>query len=125
MRIHVRRGLKGDDASLQTFDLPNAAEAGIGLKRWEDASVSIALQYIQRHLDPGLAYALSCRRGLCNVCAVRIAGDVVTACTTPVTDGMTIEPTRDTLILRDTVIELSLVRKARVTGAASPMLYAV
>jgi hypothetical protein len=38
---------------------------------------------------------------------------------------MTIEPTRDTLILRDTVVELSLVRKARVTGAQSPMLSVV
>jgi succinate dehydrogenase/fumarate reductase-like Fe-S protein len=103
---------------VETFELPDAAKAGLGIKSWEDASVSIALRYIQRHLDPTLAYVLSCRRGLCNVCAVRIEDEVVTACTTPVTDGMIVEPTRDRLLLRDTVVELSLVRKARI--GASP-----
>lgn len=118
MKIHIRRAPLASGIEAETFELPAAAEAGIGLKSWEDASVSIALQYIQRHFDPTLAYALSCRRGLCNVCAVRIEDEVVTACTTPVVDGMTIEPTRDKLLLRDTVVELSLVRKARI-GAGS------
>ncbi len=112
MRIHIRRETVASGIAAQTFELPDAS--AIGLKSWEDASVSIALQYIQRHFDPTMAYALSCRRGLCNVCAVRIGDDVVTACTTPVVDGMTIEPTRDKLLLRDTVVELSLVRRARI-----------
>jgi succinate dehydrogenase/fumarate reductase-like Fe-S protein len=114
MRIHIRRAPIADGGETQAFDLPEAAMAGLGIKSWEDASVSIALQYIQRHYDPTLAYALSCRRGLCNVCAVRIEDEVVTACTTPVVDGMIVEPTRDKLLLRDTVVELSLVRKARI-----------
>jgi succinate dehydrogenase/fumarate reductase-like Fe-S protein len=112
VKIHVRRAPVASGIAAETFDLPDAAQ--IGLKSWEEASVSIALQYIQRHFDPTMAYVLSCRRGLCNVCAVRIGDDVVTACTTPVVDGMTIEPTRDKLLLRDTVVELSLVRKARI-----------
>ena len=118
MRLHIRRTPVDAGGEVETFELPDAAKAGLGIKSWEDASVSIALQYIQRRLDPTLAYVLSCRRGLCNVCAVRIEDEVVTACTTPVTDGMTVEPTRDRLLLRDTVVELSLVRKARI-GASS------
>jgi succinate dehydrogenase/fumarate reductase-like Fe-S protein len=116
MKIHVRRTTLDAGGTTQTFLLPDPRAAGLGIDRWEEASVSIALQYIQRHVDPGLAYALSCRRGLCNICAVKIDDEIVTACTTPVADGMTIEPSRDKLLLRDTVVELSLVRKARILG---------
>jgi succinate dehydrogenase/fumarate reductase-like Fe-S protein len=112
MRIHIRRGTA--DGALVSYDLPPPGDAGISATNWEGASVSTALQYLQRAVDPKLAYVLSCRRGLCNVCAAKIDGKVQTACTTPVHDGMIIEPARDSLLLRDTVVELSLVRKARI-----------
>jgi succinate dehydrogenase/fumarate reductase-like Fe-S protein len=113
MRIHIRLG-RDANGEITTFDLPPPQEAGISAASWEGASVSTALQYLQRVLDPGLGYVLSCRRGLCNICAAKIDGKVQTACTTPLHDGILIEPARDTLILRDTVVELSLVRKARI-----------
>lgn len=117
MRMHLR--LKRDDGKdeITTFELPPPAEAGISAASWEGASVSTALQYLQRAVDPSLAYVLSCRRGLCNICAAKIDGKVVTACTTPMHDGILVEPARDTLLLRDTVVELSLVRKARIAPA--------
>jgi succinate dehydrogenase/fumarate reductase-like Fe-S protein len=119
MRIHIRLARNGANSQITSYDLPPAAEAGINAQSWEGASVSTALQYLQRAVDPRLAYVLSCRRGLCNVCAARIDGKVQTACTTPLHDGIVIEPARDSLLLRDTVVELSLVRKARI-GASTP-----
>jgi succinate dehydrogenase/fumarate reductase-like Fe-S protein len=116
MRIHIRLGRDGAKDAITAYDLPPPAEAGINAENWSGASVSTALQYLQRAVDPGLAYVLSCRRGLCNICAMKIDGKVQTACTTPLHDGILIEPARDTLLLRDTVVELSLVRKARITN---------
>jgi hypothetical protein len=112
--IHLNRT---PGAAPHTYTLPDPLEAGIGARDWSDVSVSGALQYLQRAVDPALAFSLSCRRGLCNVCAMRIDGVVTTACTTPMHDGIVIEPARSTLLLRDTVIELSLVRHARIDAA--------
>jgi succinate dehydrogenase/fumarate reductase-like Fe-S protein len=112
MRIHIRRGAA--EGGIVSYDLPPPAQAGINADSWEGASVSTALQYLQRAVDPQLAYVLSCRRGLCNICAAKIDGKVQTACTTPMHDGILVEPARDSLLLRDTIVELSLVRKARI-----------
>jgi succinate dehydrogenase/fumarate reductase-like Fe-S protein len=115
MRINIRLGRSSEDAqNVTAYELPDAQLAGIG-GDWHGASVSTALQYLQRSVDPSLAYALSCRRGLCDVCAMRIDGVVQTACTTPLRDNMLIEPARDSIQLRDTIVELSLVRKHRIS----------
>ena len=114
MHITIRRGLSPADAQhATTYALPDDAGAHVA-GGWRGASVSTALQYLQRSVDPTLGYALSCRRGLCDVCAMRIDGVVRTACTTPLVDGMLIEPAKDSLQLRDTVVELSLIRKYRI-----------
>jgi succinate dehydrogenase/fumarate reductase-like Fe-S protein len=115
MEIRLRLG-RSDGPEVTSYHLPSAAEAGLS-GDWHGASVSTALQYLQRAVDPSLAYALSCRRGLCNVCAMRIDGEVRTACTTLVRDGMLVEPARDSIQIRDMLVELSLVRKARVQPA--------
>jgi succinate dehydrogenase/fumarate reductase-like Fe-S protein len=106
MKIHIRRG---PDEPAQAYALPGRIEGQL----WENSSVSTAFAYIQRHLDPGLSYSLSCGRGTCNICLIRVGGEVTTACTTPVVDGMTIEPARAALQLKDMVVDLSLVRRAR------------
>ena len=113
-RIHLRRagGAKDD---WETIDLPSPAEAGLAATSWYEVSASTALAWFQRNTDPALAFLLSCRRGLCDICAVRIDGKVVTACTTPVRDGMRIEPTKDKLALAGTIIDISLVRRARLS----------
>lgn len=115
MLIRLRLKRAADDGPVwREYQLPPPQQAGIGAAHWSETSVSTALQYLQRSVDPELAYSLSCRRGLCNVCAMRIDGEVQTACTTPMHDGIAVEPAHDKLHLRDTVAELSLVRKARV-----------
>jgi hypothetical protein len=111
--IHLRRaGSRKDD--WEAIELPSPAEVGLAATSWSEVSTSTALAWIQRRTDPSLAFLLSCRRGLCDVCAVRSDGRVVTACTTPVRDGMRIEPTKDKLALAGTIIDISLVRRARI-----------
>ena len=113
------RAWPGSSNDWRRFDLPAPAETGLAATSWEQASVSAALAWIQRVHAPELAFQLSCRRGICDVCAVRIDGRVVTACTTPVTHGMRIEPTRDKLALSGLVVEVSTVRKARLAAGPS------
>ncbi len=114
MQINIRRGSSSADAQgVTTYALPDDAGADIA-GGWRGASVSTALHYLQRSVDPSLGYALSCRRGLCDVCAVRIDGVVRTACTTMLTDDMLIEPAKESIRLHDTVVELSLIRKHRI-----------
>ncbi|WP_060859111.1 2Fe-2S iron-sulfur cluster-binding protein [Caballeronia sordidicola] len=119
MTIVIRLHRTAGDDTASTYVLPSPEEAGISASDWSGVSVSSALQYLQRAVDPALAFSLSCRRGLCNVCAMRIDGVVTTACTTPMRDGILIEPARSALLLRDTVIELSLVRRSRVDSVAA------
>lgn len=101
------------DGALRQLEirLPPPAGLELGIDNWEGASVSTALQYAQRVFEPNLGYALSCRRGLCKLCAMRIDGEVKLACTVPLHDGIRIEPAKPRLALHDTVIELSLVRE--------------
>lgn len=111
------------DGELRQMDirLPPPAGLGLGIDRWEGASVSTALQYAQRVFEPNLGYSLSCRRGLCKLCAMRIDGEVKLACTVALHDGIRIEPAKPKLALHDTVVELSLVRvkPERVAKAAT------
>lgn len=120
MQIHLTLFRDGQPREL-TIALPPAADAGLGIRHWEESSVSTALQYLQQHQEANLGYALSCRRGLCKLCAMRIDGEVRLACTVPLREGMRIEPAKLKHALHDTVIELSLVRHALV-GADEPAL---
>jgi len=113
MRLNLRLLRPGDGENWTVADLPPERAPAAG---WTGVSVSAALQYIQRESDPSFGYLLSCRRGLCNVCAMRIDGVVTTACTTEVRDGMHIEPAKPKLVLKDTIVEVSLVRKHRTTS---------
>ena len=85
----------------QTFELPDLA----GL------SVSNLLQHISRHIDGTVAYYLSCRRGLCAACVVRVDGRNQKACVIPAYDGIVIEQANTKLIIKDSVIHLGMPRK--------------
>lgn len=111
MQIRLTLFRDGEPRELDVT-LPPPADLGLGITRWEDASVSTALQYLQRSIEANLGYALSCRRGLCKLCAMRIDGEVKLACTVPLHEGMRIAPAKLKHALHDTVIELSLVRHA-------------
>lgn len=75
-------------------------------------SISAALQHIARHHGAG-GYYLSCRRGMCAACVVRVGGKVEMACVTPAFDGMVVEPLRADLLVAGTVVDLSMAREAQ------------
>jgi succinate dehydrogenase/fumarate reductase-like Fe-S protein len=82
----------------QTYEIPD-----IG-----GGSVSDALQYISEHIDGSVAYYLSCRRGLCAACVVRLKGENIKACVVPAYDGIVIERANERLLIKDTVIHLGM-----------------
>lgn len=99
MQISIVRGpTEGGSTREQAFELPDLT----------GASVSNALQYISRNIDGTLSYYLSCRRGMCAACVVRINGKNEMACVVPIADGMVIEPTKIELLVKDTVVHLGM-----------------
>ena len=58
----------------------------------DETDVLSALEHIHAHLDPGVAYRSSCRRGVCGGCRMLIDGELRLACETEVRDGMEIDP---------------------------------
>lgn len=103
MRVTVVRGPTPDGKTWnQTYDLPDLA----------GASISNVLQHISRHIDGSVAYYLSCRRGLCAACVVRIKGQNEMACITLAYDGIVIEPTNQRLLIKDTVVHLGMPRES-------------
>lgn len=106
MHIRIRRAF--DEAPI-TYELPDTLDG----QPWERQSLSVAFAYIQRRIDPTLSYAFSCGRGTCNICVVRVDDEVVTACTTPVAHDMLVEPARKILQMKDVIVDMGLVKKAR------------
>jgi len=103
MNISVVRG-PGPQGSTwtQIYKLPDIS----------GASVSNVLQYISRHVDGSLGYYLSCRRGMCAACVVRIDGENEKACVVQAQDGMVIEPTTLRLLVKDSVVHLGMPRES-------------
>lgn len=103
MRITVVRGPDADGQTWdQTYDLPDMS----------GASISTALQYVSRHIDGSVAYYLSCRRGLCAACVVRVNGKNEMACVTLARDDMVVEPTQQRLMIKDSVVHLGMPRQS-------------
>ena len=102
MRLTIVRGPQesSEGSNEQSFELPDLG----------GASVSNVLQYINRHIDGSVAYYLSCRRGLCACCVVRIDGKIEKACVVPAKDGMVLEPVKQSLLVKDTVVHLGMPR---------------
>ena len=54
-----------------------------------------------------LAYRSGCRSGVCGSCAIRVNGVEKLACKTTIKDGDTIEPLKNTTIIKDLVVDLT------------------
>ena len=103
MRITLLRGPKADGSTWrQAYDLPDSP----------GASISNVLQYISRHIDGTVGYYLSCRRGLCAACVVRVDGRNEKACVVLAEGGMVIEPTNPRLQIKDTVVHLGMPKES-------------
>ena len=86
----------------QTYQLPDDP----------DSTISEVLQYINQHIDGSLAYYLSCRRGTCAACIVRVNNENIKACITLAYDGMEIGSANDKLLIKDTVIHLGMPKES-------------
>jgi succinate dehydrogenase/fumarate reductase-like Fe-S protein len=70
----------------------------------EGSSVSNILQYINEEYDGGLAHYLSCRRGICAECMVKVNGKPALACTEIVRGDITIEPIKREWVIKGLLI---------------------
>jgi fumarate reductase iron-sulfur subunit len=99
LEVKVWRG--GADGRFQTFPVP----------RREAQTVLDVVTYIQRRLDPTLAYRFACRVGMCGSCAMTVNGQPRWTCRTHVADVarkdmLEIAPLKNLPIVRDLVTDM-------------------
>ena len=99
MKISVWKG--GAEGRFEQFDVP----------RHPSQTVLDVVTYIQRSLDPTLAYRYACRVGMCGSCAMTVNGVPRWTCRTHVDrvlkrDSLTIGPLRNLPIIRDLVTDM-------------------
>ena len=99
MKVSVWRGKS--EGAFQTFDVP----------RYPSQTVLDVVTYIQRKLDPTLAYRFACRVGMCGSCAMTVNGAPRWTCRTHVDkvlkgDALTIGPLRNLPVIRDLVTDM-------------------
>ena len=96
MKVRVQRG-----QSVQEFEVP----------REPSQTVLDVVTYIQRKLDPTLAYRFACRVGMCGSCAMTVNGVPRWTCRTHVDkvverDQITVGPLRNLPVIRDLVVDM-------------------
>lgn len=64
-----------------------------------------ALDFIKTKLNRSLAYRSGCKSGVCGSCAIRVNGVERLACKTNIKDGDTVEPLKNSTIIKDLVID--------------------
>jgi fumarate reductase iron-sulfur subunit len=99
LQVNVWRG--GADGAYQTFAVP----------RQDAQTILDVVTWIQRRLDPTLAYRFACRVGMCGSCAMTVNGKARWTCRTHVAkvaaDGqLTIGPLANLPIVRDLVTDM-------------------
>jgi fumarate reductase iron-sulfur subunit len=99
LKVSVWKG--GAEGSFREFDVP----------RHPSQTVLDVVTYIQRALDPTLAYRFACRVGMCGSCAMTVNGVPRWTCRTHVdkvvrSDSLSIGPLRNLPIIRDLVTDM-------------------
>jgi fumarate reductase iron-sulfur subunit len=99
LKVSVWKG--GAEGSFQEFDVP----------RHPSQTVLDVVTYIQRTLDPTLAYRFACRVGMCGSCAMTVNGVPRWTCRTHVdkvarNDKVEIGPLRNLPLIRDLVTDM-------------------
>jgi fumarate reductase iron-sulfur subunit len=99
--LHVRVWRGAAAGAFRSYDVP----------RRESQTVLDVVTYIQRRLDPGLAYRFACRVGMCGSCAMTVNGVARWTCRTHVSrvagDGeLEIAPLGNLPVIRDLVTDM-------------------
>jgi len=92
----------GAEGRFREFDVP----------RHPSQTVLDVVTYIQRVLDPTLAYRYACRVGMCGSCAMTVNGEPRWTCRTHVdrvvkNDSVSVGPLRNLPVIRDLVTDMS------------------
>jgi fumarate reductase iron-sulfur subunit len=99
LKVLVWKG--GAEGAFREFDVPRAPSQ----------TVLDVVTYIQRSLDPTLAYRYACRVGMCGSCAMSVNGVPRWTCRTHVDkvvrhDSLRIAPLRNLPVIRDLVTDM-------------------
>ena len=99
LKVRVWRG--GREGAFQPFEVP----------RLESQTVLDVVTYIQRELDPTLAYRFACRVGMCGSCAMTVNGRARWTCRTHVAevirdDRLEVAPLKNLPVIRDLVTDM-------------------
>jgi fumarate reductase iron-sulfur subunit len=97
MNVRVWRG--GADGGFEAYDVPRQASQ----------TVLDVVTYIQRRLDPTLAYRYACRVGMCGSCAMTVNGVPRWTCRTHVDrvgEKLEIAPLKNLPVIRDLVTDM-------------------
>ena len=99
MKVSVWKG--GADGAFQEFEVP----------RHPSQTVLDVVTYIQRTLDPTLAYRYACRVGMCGSCAMTVNGVPRWTCRTHIdkvarNDRLEIAPLKNLPVIRDLVTDM-------------------
>jgi fumarate reductase iron-sulfur subunit len=115
LQVDVWRGR--EDGRFQRFEVP----------REESQTVLDVVTYIQRRLDPALAYRFACRVGMCGSCAMTVNGVARWTCRTHVArvtrdDRLEIAPLRNLPVIRDLATDMRAFfdKWARAKGQFAP-----
>jgi len=100
LTVEVWRG--GDEGELQRYSVPTA----------EKQTVLDVVTFIQRRLDPTLAYRFACRVGMCGSCAMTVNGKPRWTCrtnveTTAKRGRLELRPLRNMPIIKDLAIDMA------------------
>ena len=68
-------------------------------------SVTGLLWTVNEELDGSLAYRVSCHRGICASCIMRINGKARLACVTEVVGDLELQPALGATVIKDLVVE--------------------
>jgi len=101
LTVSVWRG--GESGRFQVFEVP----------RLESQTVLDVVTYIQRSLDPTLAYRFACRVGMCGSCAMTVNGKARWTCRTHIAkvvadDRLEIAPLANLPVVRDLVTDMTV-----------------
>lgn len=77
----------------------------------ENVTLLTVLNHIKTKIDSTLTYAHGCRSGVCGSCAVRVNGCEQLMCEYKPSEGDTVEPLRNSRIIRDLVVDSSSIER--------------